>query len=307
MISDLKNRVKELILRPIKAVEFSEPIWKLYNASAINLHKTHPPRLNNIQQNILDGLHKDGIATVHISELLGNEASIYDDILKRLDDLVGNAKQDPKKPHFYNLWDTRLFPLDYKNGFTQLALSPTVIDIVNCYMGMWTRLLLSNAYVGKITQEGLRINTQNWHRDMHDRKLVMVFLYLTDVLDEGSGPFWYIKGSHIRHDWNKLFPPLVPFAKGKQTFSEAEIVAKIPSEYHELILGKRGTLIFADTRGLHRGGHCTTNERIISVCGYSSNHRFTKSKRFSDPTEMVGKNKMPDQVSYALYLERRGK
>lgn len=306
----IKNFLKKLyllyVLRPKAAIEFSWPIWLLLNRKPRILFKKNPPALNPLQQKIVAELKKDGLSITHMDELFADQPEIYADICARLGDLLKNAAQDPKKVHFKDLWNTRVFHLDPENGFTRFALSSRIVDIANAYMGMWTRLLLANGYHAAVRpKETGKVYTQRWHRDNHDKKLVVIFIYLTDVNAEGDGALWYIKESHPAGRFGKFFAQAKPYSKKK--FPNEEVIdANIPEQYKTVCLGRKGTIIFTDGIGIHRGGYCTEHERVIALTAYASNHRYFTTSRISHPDD-VGRLKsgLTEPAAYAAKLEAR--
>lgn len=71
-----------------------------------------------------------------------------------------------------------------------------------------------------------RSDTQEWHRDADDVRFLAMFIYGTDVADDGDGPHQFMRGT-------------------QQGRSGAGAV--------ETVLGPAGTMFLADTSGLHRG------------------------------------------------------
>lgn len=101
-----------------------------------------------------------------------------------------------------------------------------------------------------------------WHRDSAYRHQFKVIIYLTDASVE-EGPFEFIKGSHtapsamrsVRH-LNK------PLAQDRFTDEEVrELIGAGIIGAPETCIGKAGTMIFADTRGLHRGRPLVSGRR----------------------------------------------
>ncbi len=95
--------------------------------------------------------------------------------------------------------------------------------------------------------------SQRWHRDFNDQHLLKAFLYLVDV-DEGTGPFEYIPGSapggQYAHEWpwrplGETYPP------------EGALEERIPADAIKTFTGPKGTLLFCNTSGFHRGGFAT--------------------------------------------------
>src|SRR5215218_7091532 len=71
---------------------------------------------------------------------------------------------------------------------------PAILDVVNSYFAMYTRLRQFNFWRNFATKTPPR-NSQLWHRDPDDRLIVNLFVYLSDV-DSGAGPLSYVPGSH---------------------------------------------------------------------------------------------------------------
>jgi len=303
MFEKLKHLYKLYVKRPVASIEFTRPVWLFLNRKAQSLFDKNKPELNQVQKRVVTELEKDGISITHFDELFKDKPEIYLDMLRNLDSLVSNAKQDPKKDHFKAMWDTRSFYLDPNSSFVKFALSPQVIDVANTYMKMWTRLLLANGYVSEVVpQTETRIKTQNWHRDAHDVQLVSVFIYLTDVNSPRDGAFSYVRGSHPLGKFKSLFKQPKPHSL-KKFPKEDEVNKSIQEEDVVWCLGKKGTIIFSDGTGIHRGGYCTENKRVMILTAYTSDHRFTKTLRLSYPeNKEVFKLKLSPQARYTAGL-----
>ena len=165
-------------------------------------------------------------------------------------EIKGDVKSN--KPFLTYLWDKS--PVVEDNAFFRSALNEKVLDIVNSYMGIRSKLYYATLNLTK-PSEGL-VGSQNWHRDEGDRKILKVFIYLTDV-DEDSGPFMYVKESVKGLKYGKLYPQYAP--EGNYP------TGQIPD--YSVMTGKAGTVIFCDTTGLHRGGK-GTKERVMFTAAY---------------------------------------
>jgi len=108
--------------------------------------------------------------------------------------------------------------------------------------------------------------SQGWHRDPGDKKICKIFLYVNDV-DETAGPFMYVRGSQYGGVYRRFFPQRLP--RGYYP-PEGAVEKIIPSTEIQTLTGKAGTIIFADTTGIHRGGYATKKERIMFTAAYSS-------------------------------------
>lgn len=92
-----------------------------------------------------------------------------------------------------------------------------------------------------------------WHRDSAQKKQIKSILYLCDVEQQG-GPFQYLEKSHLPHN---VFADTFIFGclPNQRRFSDDEIEKIKETKKYKLatLTAKAGTLILADTRGLHRG------------------------------------------------------
>src|SRR5690606_34863119 len=64
------------------------------------------------------------------------------------------------------------------------------------YMNLVPRFVGASIWHNRVVPaENARLYSQQWHRDYNDQLIMKMFIYLNDV-DEGTGPFEYLKGSH---------------------------------------------------------------------------------------------------------------
>lgn len=154
----------------------------------------------------------------------------------------------------------------FDDPLLQLALSPELLDTVNSYLGLYSRLNQINFWYTIPLQkpDRVRIASQNWHRDPEDSKLVKVFIYYKAV-GERDGPFEYIlesrPGQRYEKTWSvtpDCYPP------------PEEVEQQVPTKDRVVATGPEGTIIFCDTNGLHRGGFALENARLLSVFVYIS-------------------------------------
>jgi ectoine hydroxylase-related dioxygenase (phytanoyl-CoA dioxygenase family) len=111
-----------------------------------------------------------------------------------------------------------------------------------------------------------RVASQRWHRDYDDQHLLKAFLYLVDV-DEDTGPFEYIPGSARGGPYAGAWPwrPL-----GDNYPSQDELASRVPAGAVRTFTAPRGTIIFCNTSGFHRGGFTTVKPRVLATATYSS-------------------------------------
>ena len=248
------------------------------------LFAAHAVVLNETPRAVLASLRDRGVAFVPFETFIG-DATLWQQATAMADEFVGSAAVQRAVDAFSDssagkAYIVRQHPeiarLTLADPLLRLAIHQNVIDVVNAYCGMWMRLhYVDSWYTIPLDKSRPRLASQNWHRDYEDRRLVKVWLYFSDVADD-CGPMEYIPGSRRGNGpysqlWRRhfeLYPP-----------SEA-VDAKIPAADRVSCTGPRGTMVFCDTTGLHRGGYATRGARLFSTwtfvsCASSATRRLS--------------------------------
>ena len=110
------------------------------------------------------------------------------------------------------------------------------------------------------------IGSQQWHRDYEDRKVIKIFVYFTNV-SVSNGPFHYVENTHSNGQWYQSFPTKPPLGV---VVNDSDITRSFPEEKIKAFYVDAGTVLFADTAGLHKGGFCEVDERFIFTATYTS-------------------------------------
>ena len=132
---------------------------------------------------------------------------------------------------------------------TYLSCAPT-LDLI----GMW--------WTTDFSQAPDRDSATMYHFDMTRIRWLNVFIYLTDVRTE-SGPHTFVRGSHR--------PGGIPWrflSRGYERISDEEVIDHYGQDNIVEFLGPRGTILFEDTRGLHKGKHVLSGDRLIFQISY---------------------------------------
>ncbi len=282
------NVYKPLVLVPVYAVKDTWMLWKLRNWRSIMLQKRHPLPLDDLQKRILADLRRDGISITHLDEFFPGSTWL-NELTEYGNECRTHAFQNKVKTYWNEMWDVKSFVLDFKNPFLRFALEEKILAVANTYQGMYSRLHSIGLSETIPVQPGTpAMQSQLWHRDIGNKTYPKVFIYLTDV-EEEEGPFIYVKGSQVWGRWNNLFPQINPHTRTSGRILDANI-EKEPAK-HDIIrcTGKAGTLIFADTAGIHKGGYSTRNPRFASIITFYSEksleRRRHKKKHYTYPVD----------------------
>jgi hypothetical protein len=242
-------------------------------------NRAERPVLDETQQRVLDAMRRDGIAIVPFQELFHGEepwATLAEDIgkfarateaqagdlLEREDDKAYIARRFVVRKSADTKAKKWTFPLS--DPWLRLGLSKRILDIVNAYRGKPANLIdLDNWYTVPDPSVEKRIESQQWHRDPWDNHIVKLFIYFSEV-DEGAGPFEYVRGSPDGGRYGELWP-WVP--SGIYPPPDEFEAAVAPSDRLK-VTGPPGTMIFCDTSGFHCGGAARTSPRVLSYHTY---------------------------------------
>lgn len=184
--------------------------------------------------------------------------------------------------------------LDVENIYARFALQKEFLQISNAYFGMYTRLRYYNIW-HTFASQGTPRESQLWHQDREDHQILKVFVYFSDV-DEGAGPFTYAPGTHPK---GKVKGEPEYFMEGVVKRSDDnQMDAVLSKDKWIKAIGRKGTIVFADTRGYHKGGLARENDRIMYVSMHTS--RASQSKELFELPRTIN---LPDdeEQSFALW------
>jgi hypothetical protein len=279
------------ILRTLASKARKSPVtWRyLFNLAPTVSYRQ--PAFDPEAFRILTELNRDGIAVTSAESLFNGdpaygrmEETVHSLELEQSRQIEArrrdaNSTGSAHKSFLYELLGSRP-TLDPHSPFAQFALHDRVLQIANAYFGMYTRLREYNVWHTFVSSAGAR-QSQLWHRDREDLLILKVFVYLNDV-DDGAGPFTYAPGTHEKGSIKRA--PEFFVEKGVRRTTDAQMAAVVPANRWKKAVGPRGSIIFADTHGYHKGGLCTERDRIMYHCMFTS--PASESKELLDrPTE----------------------
>lgn len=284
----IARTIKDTLFHTYCRARNLHPIWyHVLNRKAKKMWRAHQSDSPNAHvQELISSLRRDGVAVTDVATLFSGEMfdaarqfavgslkhpEIQEEIkqhermiLERVES--GGQRKGAKKylkdfiVEPYGSTTDEIIP-DIRNPFIRMNLDERVIRIAASYMGITPKLRgFSLRLTLPVPAGATEYFSQRWHRDPEDRKMVKMFIYMTDVLDDESGPFIYIKESQPGGVRGNLFPQHPPAA----TYPEPGTVERlVPRELMKVCLGRAGTIVFADTSGLHKGGYTTSAPRLM--------------------------------------------
>lgn len=251
--------------------------WDRWNQRAREAFNSSRPTLNPLQHRIVSELHSIGFAHANIEELLPDAAGWLEinDRIKRwldTDDVRNRQREYQLQGHTPGAWKDFIVQMygkesvvPFSDPVVKLAIEPAILDIVNSYMGLWSRLIYMDVWdTIPLEHAGADVASQRWHRDPEDFRIVKTFLYVTDV-DVDSGPMHYVKGSRTGEKYGRLWPHTIPVGP---VVPSKDLERAIPRTDWIIATFPAGTLLFVDTTAFHRGGRAIKNQRVFSTWNY---------------------------------------
>ena len=234
------------------------------------------PELDEVQQRVIADLERDGYSLTNFLDFAADDplwASIEEQATQFVSETEVAMRGDPaalrvrQGKEFVVRLHSYGAELGLDDPWFRACGSQRMLDVANTYLGLWSKLEYVDVWYSRPQpEEADRVSSQRWHRDFNDRRLVKTFLYLVDV-DEGAGPFQYVPGSAPGGAKGDLWPwkPL-----GENYPPEEELERQLDGSGARVFTGSRGTLLFCNTAGFHRGGFATAKPRVLATATYSS-------------------------------------
>jgi hypothetical protein len=254
-------------------------MWRyVFNLSSTAAYRFSHHSLPDEERRLLRDLDRDGVAMTSAASLLEG-GSCFDRLAEAVAsleqdqaDAIAAARRDADRGDAIGS-KTFIYPLlgekpvlDVESIWARFALQPPLLRIVNAYFGMFTQLRYYNVWHTFATQTPPR-ESQLWHRDREDYQILKLFVYLSDV-DAGAGPFTYARRTHRKGNVRR--EPACFIESGVKRSGDREMAAVVPSEQWVTATGRKGTIVFADTRGYHKGGGGRERDRLIYTCMFTS-------------------------------------
>ncbi len=212
----------------------------------------------------VSNLRKDGIMVI---DDFKNHCKYLDELNKFTDNLdidylvkqFDSYRIDGKRGRVKKEFRTNITKLFDEELLINYSKNKYINNIIFQYFGFYPTLRSISVWID-VPNENTKeeVATQVFHRDFDDIKLIKTFLYLNDVSKE-NGPFEYIIGSHLK-----------PWKNENSIIDNETFLKKFKEENLKSVIGKKNTLVIADTNGFHHGKKLTKNYRIMLTASYTS-------------------------------------
>lgn len=248
--------------------------WRwLHNFRPTVEHRLAPAPLTDHQRELVAAVERTGFASSDAGLVLG-ENGLWQRARDEVDRLEHEQESslraaraaladDREKPYLY-LPLGELPVLDRGSVFAEVA--DRLAPLADAYFGMRTQVR-AYAVWHNLASAQAAADSQLWHRDREDLLILKAFLYLDDV-DRGGGPFWYAPGTHRQGRIDGA--AAASSQRGVLRSTDDQMAQVLERSAWIEATGPAGTLVLADTRGYHKGGHTVTSDRLLLTILFTS-------------------------------------
>jgi hypothetical protein len=250
----------------------------LANRASRRRYTQEPPLLDKTQRSILQRLHEEGYATLPFAELVPDPAvwnELEQDAARFVTETESGLEREREggesalrrragKEFLVRKYSWGI-ELGLDDPWLRLGVNPRLLDLANAYLGMRSKLEYVDVWYTPPAGGEERQSSQRWHRDFNDRHLLKAFIYFVDV-DEQTGPFEYVPRSAPGGELDRLWPwrPLGDNYPPEDAFADRVDGNSVT------FTAPKGTIIFCNTAGFHRGGFATGNPRVLATLTWDS-------------------------------------
>jgi len=275
---ELSNYPKLIRRKIAHAGRHFTPTWRYgFNLKSTLAYRLDQPAIQDEARRVLDELNHNGVAISSVEKLFG-DTSCFEELCRAVEELENDwagqiAAERADADRYDASYKTFLYELlgrkpqlDPDSVYARFALQRPILQVANAYFGMYTQLRYYNIWHTLTTKSEAR-ESQLWHRDREDHSILKLFVYFMDI-DDGAGPFTYAPGTHHKGA-NRRTPEFFIENNVRRT-SDEQMAAVVPREKWVKATGRKGTILFADTAGYHKGGLARERDRLMYTCMFTS-------------------------------------
>ncbi|SFJ41079.1 hypothetical protein [Bradyrhizobium sp. cf659] len=252
----------EMASRLLGMPAISRKLDKAYEKARAS-HRPYLPKLPPLDTEIVAGLEKNG---VYITSLEALDLPGTDALLTSATGIADAYSRRAGRGEFGGEYTVQVGAEDMMRHphIVRWPLHDRILDIVETYLGLPAACDTLNFFY--TVADGRQVAARRWHRDLEDRRMVKMIVYLHDV-DIDTGPLEILHrrfpGSDSLDGAN--FPVLT------QEMLEERLGATLQSGDVTTCIGKAGTVIFTDVAShYHRGRPAIARDRCALFYNFFS-------------------------------------
>jgi hypothetical protein len=181
-----------------------------------------------------------------------------------------------EKPIGITHWVVDQANIFYIPEVQDLLMDPFILNVCKEYLGGATPILTQTNFWWSTANPKVaeKDHSHSFHQDQDDIKFIKVFIYLNDVTDK-NGSHVYVKDSiHNRTGLPKWY-------KISNRLTDDFITNKYGKDNVINLTGPKGTMIFENTNGFHKGMALTQGYRYLLQLEYGCSTSWWENKYFT--------------------------
>ena len=281
----LVDRSQQLRIRASRAARYQPTLWRYgFNLWPTVNFRRNPPALTETQRQLVEAMTRDGVVSFECHQLAGL-AALVDQQRRETNELLADWVTRPEqsghaeeKSYLDELYGYRPV-LEPSCSLARLAVA--LAPLAMAYMRMDVQVRYYNVWWNH-PSDGAAKNSQLWHRDREDFHVVKAFVLLSEV-GPLNGPFRYVLGSQpegrLTHD------PRGTYEAGIWRCGDEEMERAVGRHRMVDMTGPAGTVVLADTRGLHAGGNVKERDRLLATIMFTSKTSQTREQFSQRPSD----------------------
>ncbi len=226
---------------------------------ALSKHAKKLPTLTAQDQLIVEACRKDG-AFVTSLEALGLASTPK--MLQAAEKLLVEMQAVLVRQTDMKTWGTcenpaypQIFTVTDLPEFVEWATDQRLLNIVEHYLGLPAEF--QGVHLRRDFANERPVTTELWHKDLEDRRVIKIFVYLSDVIEE-TGPYEYIPKSHvtpaIARQIDAAILQRVIAKPGDLGIDDTEMAAIVPRSRWKACEGSAGMVLFSDAVAVFHHG-----------------------------------------------------
>jgi hypothetical protein len=224
--------------------------------------------LTHSELKILDACRQSGVCVTSLEELgiastpqLLQVAEHYLAIMNQSADSAFGTTHRPALPQIYTVTDLP--------EFANWATDRRLLELIEHYIGLPVKF--QGVHLRRDFANEKPVTTEFWHRDDEDRRVIKVFVYLTDVGEE-NGPFEYIPRDRVSRfqAWRIQLRVLARRTQGQLGIDDAEMETLVPRSAWKACPCSAGTVVIADTVAVFHHGKSRQKDRSALFFVYTA-------------------------------------
>lgn len=203
---------------------------------------------------------------VSVNQFLDAEvvSALYQDALKKFEMAQTQANTSKRKDFWFRILDSEVRSEKWTqdNPYVRFTLNPSILKIVSKYFGE-VPYVNTHAISWSRPDSGPLRDSQLWHLDRDDVKVVKVFIYLSDVNDDRNGPFTVLSKKASLKVRNSFIPKHLTDEDVFKTVEKSDAVA---------MTGPKLTAFICDTNNCYHMGSRVKQggARLLYFAAYTS-------------------------------------